>query len=67
MKRLIVVALVATGTLAGSALAQERTSARELRVGQVVASASDENGVRVARRCSGVSCLQLVPSLGVAF
>ena len=67
MKRLIVVALVATSTLAGTALAQERAPGRD-RAGQTVFVAYDESGTRVpARRCSGVGCLQSVPSLGVAF
>ena len=64
MHRIIVV-VVAAGTLAGTALAQERTSARPL---GGVASTYEEDGARIALgRCSGIHCRQTVPSLGVAF
>ena len=61
MKRLFAVALVAAGTIAGAASAQERTSSTTvLRSGEVTAPV-------VQRRCAGVGCLRYIPSLGVAF
>ena len=65
MKRIVSIVLVATATLAGAAVAQERTSESQGRAG---ASAASEQTVRVApRRCSGVACLQNIPSIGVGF
>ncbi|MDB5558988.1 MAG: hypothetical protein JWQ36_1922 [Enterovirga sp.] len=68
MKRMIAVALIATGTLAGAAVAQERQVVNQVRSGQVAVASDNQDTPRVPpRRCSGVGCLQNIPSLGVAF
>ena len=65
MKRMIAVALLSTGALAGAASAQ--TSRAAARSGQPVVAVQQQASPTVARQCSGIACLQGVPSLGVAF
>ncbi|NNM74961.1 hypothetical protein [Enterovirga aerilata] len=69
MKRLIAAALVAGTAMAGAAAAQERTSdAAVTRQGEVVRTVQNRDARPLAqRRCSGIGCLQSVPSLGVGF
>jgi ABC-type transport system substrate-binding protein len=67
MKRVIAVVLLATGAMAGAASAQAQTSRAATRSGQPVVAVQQQASPTVARQCSGIACLQGVPSLGVAF
>jgi hypothetical protein len=65
MKRMMAVALVATGAVLGAATAEAQTSPSAVRMQAV--TATQPVAPFVPRRCSGVACLRIVPSLGVAF
>lgn len=66
MKRLIAVALVATASVLGAVSAEAQTSPAATR-SILSAAPAQVSAPASPRRCSGASCLQGVPSLGVAF
>lgn len=71
MKRIIAVSLIAGSAMMGAAAAQERIStpvpSRPTQAVVVVQQGETGSAAFAARRCSGVGCLQGIPSLGVAF
>ena len=66
MKRIVAVALVAIAGVIGAASAEAQASPAATRSIQS-APPAQVSAPLSPRRCSGASCLQGVPSLGVAF